>query len=199
MKIAGVVMAGGESIRMGCDKATLHRSQSTDHGTVEPRTWLERQLGLLDVCGLEPLAVSWNRVRPTPALPSGVRLIRDRVENAGPMAGLEAALAELSSPLVFILAVDLQRMNRDVVSQLITRAETGIGVIPLVGTQPEPLSAIYPLSALPEIIRRLHRREFSMRRLALAGIDQGWLSPWPVPADCVADFANWNQPSDLDS
>lgn len=184
---------------MGRDKATLHRSQSPDGGTVESRTWLERQLGLLDVCGLETLAVSWNRVRPAPALPSGVRLIRDHVENAGPMAGLEAALAELTSPLVFILAVDLQRMSQAIVSQLMSRAESGIGVIPMMGPQPEPLTAIYPSTALPEIIRRLQQREFSMRRLALAGIDQGWLSPWPVPADCVTDFANWNQPSDLDS
>jgi molybdopterin-guanine dinucleotide biosynthesis protein A len=192
-------MAGGESKRMGRDKATMIRHLSPNEPSGKSQTWLERQLRLLEGCGFEPQAVSWSRNQPPPPLPCGVTLIRDQAKTGGPLVGLEAVLTELPTPLVFIIAVDLQRMSPAVVTQIRAKARSGCGVVPITGDRPQPLSAIYPSSALPEIQRRLQRQEYSMRGLVGVGLAHGWLSPWLVPADCVQDFANWNQPSDLDS
>ncbi len=192
-------MAGGESKRMGRDKAAMIRLVSPNEPSGKTQTWLERQLRLLEDCGFEPQAVSWSRDQPPPSLPCGATLIRDRAKNGGPLVGLEAALTESPTSLVFILAVDLQRMSPAVVTEIRAKARSGCGVVPMIGDQPEPLSAIYPSSALPEIRRRLQRQEYSMCRLVEVGLARGWLSPWLVPADCSQNFANWNQPSDLDS
>ena len=192
-------MAGGESKRMGRDKAAMIRLASPNEPSGKTQTWLERQLMLLEDCGFGPQAVSISRDQPPPSLPRGVTLIRDLAKNGGPLVGLEAVLTELPTSLVFIIAVDLQRMSPAVVTQIRAKARSGYGVVPMIGGQPEPLSAIYPSAALPEIQRRLQRQAFSMCGLVEVGLADGWLSPWFVPADCVQDFANWKQPSDLDS
>ncbi len=198
MKIAGVILAGGKSIRMGRDKATMIRHASPEAPLPQRQTWLERQLNLLESCAFEPRAVSWNQEQPPPDLPRGVQLIRDRTKNAGPLAGLEAVLTVLPTALVFILAVDLQRMSHPLISQLLARARPGYGVIPMINGEAEPLAAIYPATALAEVVQRLHRGELSMRGLVQAGITQGWLIPWTVPDFSVDDFANWNHPADPD-
>jgi len=78
MKIAGVVLAGGQSLRMGRDKATL---------TIEQRTLLQRSVELLQHVGFEDCFVSGQY--------DGFNCIADQQTNLGPIAGIAACAKQL--------------------------------------------------------------------------------------------------------
>lgn len=196
--IGGAVLAGGLSTRMGHDKALLQRRKVACEAQCEGETWLERQLELLGQCGLRHRIVSWHFDRPNPNLSPDVLLVRDRQPNQGPLAGIEAVLSRLETSAVLVLAIDLQRMTPRLVNELISRANTQAGVIPIVDEQFEPLAAIYPRCCLAEVRQQLDSGRLSLQNLGRTGCDGGWLLPWKVPREWVPEFANWNSPSDIE-
>ena len=80
-EVSGAVLAGGESRRMGRDKAWLRIAG-------EP-LW-RRQVNVLRAAGAEPVWVV--RRRGQRGLSGEISHVWDAWENAGPLAGLEAAL-----------------------------------------------------------------------------------------------------------
>ena len=79
MKIAGIVLAGGQSSRMGQDKAKL---------TIEDHTLLSRAVNLLQAAGFEDCYVSGNY--------QGFNCIVDTQSELGPIAGIAACATQLS-------------------------------------------------------------------------------------------------------
>lgn len=79
MTIAGVILCGGKSRRMGVDKAGL---------TFEGRTWLEVAAHTLTTTGVQTILYSGR-----PDLPGG---IADPTPDTGPAGGIAAALHHLS-------------------------------------------------------------------------------------------------------
>ena len=186
---SGVVLAGGKSARMGRDKAAL---------PVAGETLLARQLRRLGGAGCEESLVSVARTdAPPPPLPPGVRVIGDRFPDAGPLAGLEAALALARHELLLALAVDLPAMTDGFLRTLLAGAGPGCGVVPVIGDRFEPLVAVYPRRAHAEAELRLQRGELALQPFVRAGIAAGWLRPYPVDAEAARLFANWNRPEDL--
>ena len=51
----------------------------------------------------------------------GCRVLKDQFPDAGPLAGIEAALAVATNPLLLVLAVDLPEMRPDFLCRLATR------------------------------------------------------------------------------
>ena len=92
MKIAAVVLAGGQSLRMGRDKATL---------TIEQRTLLQRSVELLQHVGFEDCFVSGQY--------DGFNCIADQQTDLGPIAGIAACAKQLycDYDAVFIIPVDM--------------------------------------------------------------------------------------------
>jgi len=189
MNLSGVILAGGKSSRMGRDKAVL-----LVHG--EPL--LVRQLRLLAELRIAERLVSLGAgTAPPVPLPEDVRVLPDIITDAGPLAGLERALAQAGRPLVLALAVDLPAMNPEFLRRLTGAATEGCGVVPLRGGLAEPLVAIYPRAGLAEIQRRLQRRELALQSLVRAGLADGWLRGLPVPVEDEPLFTNWNRPDDV--
>ncbi|TEW56070.1 molybdenum cofactor guanylyltransferase [Psychromonas sp. RZ22] len=92
MKIAGVVLAGGQSLRMGKDKATL---------TLEQHTLLSRAVTLLQNAGVNDCFVSGDY--------EGFNCISDQYSSLGPIAGLDACATQLSThyDAMLIIPVDM--------------------------------------------------------------------------------------------
>lgn len=92
VKIAGVVLAGGQSLRMGRDKATL---------TIEQQTLLERSVDLLHRVGFDDCFVSGQY--------EGFDCIADQQTDLGPIAGIAACAKQLyrDYDAVFIIPVDM--------------------------------------------------------------------------------------------
>src|SRR5690349_20728578 len=102
LKFSGAVLAGGESQRMGRDKALLQ---------IDGETLLARQVRLLKAAGASEVIISQHPKRPRPIsqLPTDVRLVWDTgsFEDCGPIAGISAVLQGAEFPLIAVVAVDL--------------------------------------------------------------------------------------------
>lgn len=183
---SGAVLAGGRSRRMGRDKATLRIG-----GTP---LW-RRQVGVLRAAGAAPLFLV--RARGQRALATGrrTRLLRDAVADAGPLAGLHAALSASDAAHLAVLAVDLPAMDAAWFTALARRCAPGVGAVARTARGYEPLAAIYPRAALPLITRRLAAGELALQDL-LRTLVRGRLMRVRRVRAADARLANWNTPAD---
>jgi len=125
-----LILAGGNSRRMGRDKAMLSAGGLT---LVE---YLARRLGP----AVDEVLISL--ARPIPGL-SGLRFVFDRFQGVGPLAGIHAGLTAASQPLVWIVACDLPGVEPPVGS-LLRREAVGVdAVVPRVGDELEGVCAVY--------------------------------------------------------
>jgi len=133
MKFSAVILAGGKSSRMGQDKAWLQ---------LEGESLLARQIRLAHEVGANEVLISGRANWDYSNL--GCRVVHDRFVDAGPLGGIESALAAVSSSLLLVLAVDMPKMQVQLLNRLASRCSEGVGAIPRVNGKIEPLAAIYP-------------------------------------------------------
>lgn len=148
---------------MGRDKGNL---------PVGEGTLLERMIGRWTGV-FDAVAVSVGEgERP---LPAGVTALLDRHPGAGPMAGLEAALAELETDAVFLTAVDMPFGDAALARWMAERmGQADVCTIRRGGGRPEPLFALYRKSCLPAITRSLEagRRSFVQGLFPFVEVEQ---------------------------
>jgi molybdenum cofactor guanylyltransferase len=164
----GAVLAGGDSRRMGSDKAEIPLNG-------EP-LW-RRQIRVLRDAGAERVMLVRKPGQPAPG---DVAVRRDRASGAGPMAGLHAALIAASAPWVAVLAVDMPGIDAAWFRRLRGFCRPGAGAMVRHARACEPLAAIYPAEAIVEITARLGRRDLSLQRLALALAAAGRMALLPL-------------------
>ncbi len=154
--LAVALMAGGQSTRMGRDKARLLDREGRElwHGRLE----LLRQLGA------EEVLISCRKDQRYLA-EGGERLVLDHWENAGPLGGVVGCLENMDAERLLVLAVDLPGMTREALETLIAATGQG-GAVFCYGGCLEPLAAVYPKSMATSGRRRLEAGEFSL---------QGWI------------------------
>jgi molybdopterin-guanine dinucleotide biosynthesis protein A len=176
-----VVLAGGDSRRMGQPKALLPVGSTT---LIE---WLTARLAP-EFAHLVVAARGPERV------PAGLRahLVPDLHAGAGPLAGVEAGLAASPHDVVVAVACDMPAVTAGLLRRLV-RASAGAGVdaaVPRIAGRPEPACAAYRRSAAGPIAAALGA---GRRRAAdaLAGLRVRWLD-----GEDAAQFANLNTPDD---
>jgi molybdopterin-guanine dinucleotide biosynthesis protein MobB len=175
----GVLLAGGESRRMGRDKRGLRLGGST---------LLQRNLAFLQhLFPVVGLSVRTAEQAPED-LPAGVIVIPDEVPGS-PLAGLASILGRLDAP-VFAMAADLIAPEPEAVGRVL-HAFDGVDVaLPVAEDHLEPLHAVYGPGCLPH-----------MRRLLAAGA-HSILDLFPlvrvarVSFTDTAPFFNVNTPAD---
>ena len=134
--LAGLVLAGGRSLRMQRDKAAL---------TFAGETQLARALGLVGRC----CARSFVSVRPDQqgdALRARWPQIVDRLVDVGPAAGILAAQQTLPDHAWLVVAVDLPLLDASTLEQLIAARDARAPATAYRSAAdglPEPLCAIW--------------------------------------------------------
>jgi molybdenum cofactor guanylyltransferase len=183
MTVAGLLLTGGASRRMGTDKALL---------MVDGRRLADRAASMLAaVC--EPVLEVGPGV-------SGLPAVREDPPGGGPLAALEAGSAELSrlghEGPVLLLAVDMPFVGTGLLRLLAGRPGPPTAV-PLAGGQPQPLCARYGPEALAAVPGLLAAGERSLRAL-LAAIEVGWIdeAEWQ-PVGGPDAFRDLDTPDDL--
>jgi molybdopterin-guanine dinucleotide biosynthesis protein A len=184
--VAGAVLLGGASTRMGADKARL------EHAGEAFATRLARGLAtlfeeVLLVGGDPPPDAPGRRVTDGPGPPSALR-------------GLATALAEARAERVFVAATDLPGLGPDLVLALVA-APAADAVVPRRDGRLHPLCALYRREPVLERARaRLSGDDLSLEGLVrgldafvlegeeLAAVDAGGLA-----------LANVNAPADLEA
>ena len=135
--LAGIVLAGGESRRMGRDKASLP-------GPGGAATLAEYVVGIV-VQRCEPVFVMAAPGQPLPALRA--RVMRDEVRGLGPLPatgrGLRAA-AEAGARFAFVCAVDMPLLTVELIDDLVRLArETNAEVVLPWDGRSHYLAAVY--------------------------------------------------------
>ncbi len=163
MQATLLVLAGGESRRMGRTKAWLEVGETT----------LVRWVA-------ERLAPTFAEVVVSFAEPEQVqesvpyRLVFDRKRSAGPLAGLEAGLAAARNEVTFAIACDMPYVTPALAEIAVAAARGCDAAIPRVNGRPEPACAAYRRSALPMITAALDAGRYRAADLA-EHLDVTWL------------------------
>ena len=147
--VAGVLLVGGRSRRMGRDKALL---PSPDGSAL---TFVERLSALLAELCKEVLLVARDetsgREYSFVCQRQNVRLVYDQAADHGPLMGLYSGLQAVSFSHALVLAVDLPCVRRSLLSWLSAFPLTDEILVPRVQGIPQVLLARYPRSLLPTI------------------------------------------------
>jgi molybdenum cofactor guanylyltransferase len=185
MKISAVLLAGGESRRMGKDKATL---------LFRRKLLWQIQLELLRKLATE-IFVS---ARTDPSWrPADVQFVADDPPSLGPMSGLAASLARMRTKHLLALAIDMPFITEKYLKFLRDQIEPGRGVVAKIVDRFEPLAAIYPQEALANVQSALSGKDFSLQTVTGSLVAAGKLQVLLVESQERKLFLNLNELSDL--
>jgi molybdopterin-guanine dinucleotide biosynthesis protein A len=187
-QLHGLLLAGGQSSRMGHDKALLIIGDRGLSQAAYALALLQR------FCAQTFLSLRDGQDIPCGA--EGVPVLRDEAAAEGPMAGLLAAFREAPDAAWLVLACDLPFIHSGLLAQLVERHQME-PTLPFVAFaaatdgRPEPLCAIYGPSAGPILARYAARGQFSPRRIMIEE------SALLLELEDAAALSNVNTPQDL--
>ena len=150
---SAILLAGGQSTRMGRDKAALDY-----HG----ENLLRHQAGKLLRLGIKDLVIAGGDV----SLP-GARTVQDRFPGRGPLGGLHAALECIHSPSALVLPVDTPLVPEALLLELLAAHRGGATVVAAFDNI-EPLIGVYDKALAPLCAELLQSGRCSVRRLLAA-------------------------------
>ena len=181
----GIVLAGGQSSRMGRDKALVE---------LDGVTLLHRAVELLRPHAKEVLVIG----DPSKYAPEHATVISDDIPGKGPLGGLVTALKHARYVRLLVLACDLPNISDRLLIKLKNDLIGGYdAVVPRHADHIEPLAAAYHRHAIEIFQRNIAADRLKMsdalgrvrtRYFDIVPGEEGW------PKDL---FKNVNSPSDL--
>jgi molybdopterin-guanine dinucleotide biosynthesis protein A len=181
MEASLLVLAGGESRRMG-----------------RPKAWLEVGNTTLLRYVVERLAPAFSEVMVSFAEPEQLeepvpyRIVFDRKRSTGPLAGLEAGLLAARNEVIFAVACDMPYVTQEVAQIAVAAARGCDAAIPRFDGRPEPVCGAYKRTALPFITGALNSGRLKTADIAVE-LDVTWLEGLDPGA-----FRSLNTPQDLE-
>ncbi len=151
----GVVLVGGESRRMGRDKAGI---------VLAGETLLARTVRTLAGIFDEVLVVGRGAVEFE--LPAHARVVADEQPGLGPVGGIATALGAAPHDWIFVCACDMPLLDAQAILALAGLAEKTSGpkaVAPRVGEHVHPLAAFYSREVLAAAREALATEKLSAR------------------------------------
>lgn len=188
--MTGVLLAGGQSRRMGRDKRFL---------LLEGRSLLERALAVLETIFPEVLV---SVAEPVPEL-AGLRhpVVTDLLPGAATLGGVYTGLLKASHPYVFAAACDMPFLNRSVIESLTDMADEADIVMVRLAGKLQPTHAVYSKACLPLLERMIQDGNLKIQSL----VEDQSLSVRIVDAEVfkqadphLLSFMNVNTPADLE-
>lgn len=152
MTVAGIILCGGRSSRMGRAKAWLPFGEEV---------LLQRVVRILGEV-LNPLVVVASPDQDVPKLPNHVEVVRDAEAYLGPLAGLVAGLNALAgrSDAAYLSACDLPFLKPEFVKRVADLPEDERRRdrvhLPRIGGYLHPLAAMYPFSVRDKALSLLN-------------------------------------------
>jgi molybdopterin-guanine dinucleotide biosynthesis protein A len=186
--LTGILLAGGDSSRMGVDKATL----AVDGERLAAR--VARRLA--EVCD-EVLVASGDGDRLGWL---GLPQVADVRPGVGPLGGLIAGLEAASNDLVAVVAVDMPFASGRVLKLAAEAVGGHDAAVPVTDGGPEPLHAIYARRAAEPLRRCLASGTLGVRpALGVLSVVYLGREAWGRIDASGAFAANVNAPEDLSS
>ena len=189
----GIVLCGGQSLRMGTDKGLL---------TAETKTWAQSACNKLS--GLQfPVKISVNQQQRESylALFAENDLITDdtSLQLKGPLLGVLSAHIQFPSEDLMILACDMPLMETSIIKLLYSNYQENPSADAYIFTnegEPEPLCAIYSSNALSRILSMFRNGDllkYSMKFM----LDHLVIHSIPLMEEQKKCFQNFNAHAEL--
>ena len=152
-KVSTIILAGGNSSRLGRDKALvkIYNSSTIIHTIVEK----------LQVISDDVIIVTNGQKYAN----LGVKLTSDIYLNSGPLAGLHSGLLAAKHSHALVVACDMPFLNVKLLSYMISQPLYYDALVPKIEGWLEPLHAIYSRHCIGPIERKLKAHRFRMRDL----------------------------------
>jgi molybdenum cofactor guanylyltransferase len=188
-QIVAIILAGGQSSRMGTDKALLE---------IAGKSLLLRSCEIAAKLTAQVYVLTDSPDRYRSILTADCKLIQDRHPSAGPLVALSQGLSEINAEWILLLACDLPLLDAEIVqnwaSQLPELPASTLAVVPYQNDRWEPLCGFYRSQSLPSLQKFIEEGGRSF---------QVWLSKIPavpLPAGDRASLmlSNCNTPEEFD-
>ncbi len=134
--ITGIVLSGGQSSRMGKDKALMK---------VGTKSIIEIMIDKLKPFCNEIL-ISADEIDKYSQF--RFKVVRDKFKNSGPLAGIYSSLLESNTEKNFIISCDLPLVSQNIIENLTTTESTKEIILPVTGEKYHQLCGVYSKSVL---------------------------------------------------
>jgi len=183
MQITGIILAGGQSTRMGTDKALIQ---------INGKTLLENAIAICKPHCQKIIISSNNSGHEL----FGYEIIPDEIKNCGPLGGIYSCLKKSDTDWNFVLSVDAAFVPVSFVQFLISETGNFDAVVPVHQNGKEPLIALYHKNCVSVIREKIELNDFKMQlllnELNTKFVEVGaWIEKYPEI------FHNINRPEDL--
>lgn len=148
--IQAYILAGGMSSRMGTEKGLVK---------LNGESFIQRILSQLNNVFQNVSINSSN----TQYKSFGVPLVIDIIPQCGPLSGIHACLSNCKKPHAFIISCDVPLIRSESIHKFLNERNEKFPIQVLeYKNQIEPLFGIYSTSLLPEIEKRLKKKDWSV-------------------------------------
>ncbi len=143
MKISAVLLAGGQSKRMGKDKAFLQLNGKTFLRIIAEK--LSIYCDQIIVSGNKEKKLYLSQLR---GIKSQIDFVKDKNPFTGPLNGIVSCRKKIKNDLVFISTCDTPLLNEEIIPYLSSKIDGYDAVIPTVNNKEQFLNTVYKKSAL---------------------------------------------------
>ncbi len=184
--VTGILLAGGNSCRMGQDKGFC---------LLDGKPMVTYGLGLLrQLCG--QVLISANAADYEQF---GHPVVRDEFAGIGPIGGLYSALSNTSTEHNFVISCDMPMLRKELFELLLHQSPGHDAVVPVFNGHPEPLAAYYRKDAGETFLKSIRMGAFKLQD-ALAGMRTRMLDMSHYPGMMPEEmFVNLNTVKELES
>ena len=156
----GLILAGGQSKRMGCDKALLQ---------LKGKCLLQWQVEKFQNLGVKEILISGTG---NPTFP-GVRAVPDVYPGCGPISGLHAGLSSASCQHCIVICVDMPLVPGDVFIELCKAHDMGVTILRHSDGE-EPLIGVYDRATAVYMEKMIQQGVYAVRALEKTVPYQRW-------------------------
>lgn len=150
--VTGIVLAGGNSVRMGSDKGLAKLCG---------KPLVSYAIQTLEAAGCSVLISSNN---PTYEQ-FGYPVISDKIEGIGPLGGIYSTLMVSETDMNVVLSCDVPLIPAELIQYLILKSARFQSVVPVFNGYPEPLCGCYRKDVTGVIKERVDGRSYKMQDL----------------------------------
>ena len=178
-----LILAGGESRRMGQDKANVLLGE---------QTLLQRVADIV-----QPLFMDTIVSVRQPRADCHLKQVCDDPKHAGPLAGLAAGLARAGTPWVFAVACDMPFITPPLIGYLAGFREGFDAVVPVVQGYPQPLTAFYATRIQGTLLELMSGEEKQSLRALLDKLAVRYVNEAEIQAADMRSFFDLDTPQDV--
>jgi molybdopterin-guanine dinucleotide biosynthesis protein A len=153
MDISCAILAGGQSRRMGQDKATLRVG---DMGLIERVYAVVRDI-------FDDIFVVSSHHKKIQGVP--VPVVEDALPHGGSLVGIISALLFSRTPYAFVVACDMPFLDGDLIRRMVDQTSGEDVIVPKSAAGYEPLHAIYNRSCLSYMLGLVDANRFKIDRI----------------------------------